>query len=218
MKKINLILADDHQLFREGLHALLNRFNELKVVAEVADGDALMDAIVKNKPDVVLSDISMPGKTGIEVCAQVTQKFPDVKFIMLSMYNNEAFFANSLKAGAKGFLSKEVPKEELIRAIKTVFDGGEYYDKKISNVLIKEYIGQITKSDSSPQSHTLLSAREKQIIKLVAESHTNSEIADMLMISIRTVNAHKNNIMRKLNLKSNVDIVKYAVVNKIISL
>ncbi len=218
MKKINLILADDHQLFREGLHALLNRFNELKVVAEVADGDALVDAIVENQPDVVLSDISMPGKTGIEVCALITQKFPNVKFIMLSMYNNEAFFANSLKAGAKGFLSKEVPKEELIRAIKTVYNGGEYYDKKISNVLIKEYIGQITKSDSSAQSHTLLSAREKQIIKLVAESHTNSEIADMLMISIRTVNAHKNNIMRKLNLKSNVDIVKYAVVNKIISL
>lgn len=218
MKKINLILADDHQLFREGLHALLNRFSELKVVSEVENGDALMDAILKYQPDIVLSDISMPGKTGIEVCAQITQKFPKVKFIMLSMYNNEAFFTNSLKAGAKGFLSKEVPKEELIGAIKTVYNGGEYYDKKISNVLIKEYIGQITKSDSSHQSPSLLSAREKEIIKLVAESYTNSEIADMLMISIRTVNAHKNNIMRKLNLKSNVDIVKYAVVNKIISL
>ena len=218
MKKINLILADDHQLFREGLHALLNRFDMLKVVDVVADGNELMNAIAEKQPDVVLSDISMPGKTGIEVCALITQKFPAIKFIMLSMYNNEVFFTNSLKVGAKGFLSKEVPKEELIRAIKTVYDGGEYYDKKISNVLIKEYIGQITKSDSSPQAHTLLSAREKQIIKLVAESHTNSEIADMLMISIRTVNAHKNNIMRKLNLKSNVDIVKYAVVNKIISL
>ncbi len=218
MKNINIILADDHQLFREGLHALLNNVNEVKVISEATNGNELIDAIIKRQPDIVLSDISMPGKTGIEVCALITQKFPDVKFIMLSMYNNEVFFTNSLKAGAKGFLSKEVPKDELIQAIKIVYQGGEYYDKNMSNVLLKEYIGQISNSNVSAPGQTLLSAREKEIIKLVAESYSNPEIAEKLMISVRTVNAHKNNIMRKLNLKSNVDIVKYAVVNKIISL
>ena len=125
MKKIRVILADDHQLFREGLHALLNQIDVLKVVAEVNNGDELLAAIGHLQPDVVLSDINMPGKTGIEVCAIITEQFPDIKVIMLSMYNNEAFFVNSLKAGAKGFLSKEISRDELLKAIRVVQAGGE---------------------------------------------------------------------------------------------
>lgn len=218
MKKIRLILADDHHLFREGLHALLGQTDDLKVVAEVKDGDGLLEAIATHRPDVVLSDISMPGKTGIEVCAIISAQFPDVKVIMLSMYNNEAFFVNSLKAGAKGFLSKEISQEELLKAIQTVYTGGEYFDKKISHVILKEYVQQVGKQPKNSKDETSLSPREKEIICLVAESFSNTEIANKLMISIRTVNAHKNNIMRKLHLKSNVDIVKYALVNKMIEL
>ncbi len=218
MKKIRLILADDHRLFREGLHALLNQIDVLKIVAEVNDGDELLEAIGHLQPDVVLSDISMPGKTGIEICAIITEQFPDVKVIMLSMYNNEAFFVNSLKAGAKGFLSKEISRDELLKAIRVVQAGGEYFDKKISNVILKEYVGQIGRPQMVSLGNTSLSPREKEIIKLVAESYSNGEIAEKLMISVRTVNAHKNNIMRKLHLKSNVDIVKYALINKMIKL
>ncbi len=218
MKKIRLILADDHRLFREGLHALLNQIDVLKIVAEVNDGDELLEAIGHLQPDVVLSDISMPGKTGIEICAIITEQFPDVKVIMLSMYNNEAFFVNSLKAGAKGFLSKEISRDELLKAIRVVQAGGEYFDKKISNVILKEYVGQIGRPQLVSLGNTSLSPREKEIIKLVAESYSNGEIAETLMISVRTVNAHKNNIMRKLHLKSNVDIVKYALINKMIKL
>ena len=218
MKKINIILADDHQLFREGLDALLNQTEDLNVMAEVTNGEELLQSIAKNQPDIVLSDISMPGKTGIEVCALITEKFPAVKFIMLSMYNNELFFVNSLKAGAKGFLSKEISRKELLLALRTVYEGGEYFDKKISNVLLKEYVGKMGNKHPSPSEETVLSTREKEIIKLVAESYSNGEIAEKLMISVRTVNAHKNNIMRKLHMKSNVDIVKYALVNKIINL
>ncbi len=218
MRKIRVILADDHRLFREGLHALLNQIDVLKIVAEVNDGDELLEAIVHLQPDVVLSDISMPGKTGIEICAIITEQFPDVKVIMLSMYNNEAFFVNSLKAGAKGFLSKEISRDELLKAIRVVQAGGEYFDEKISNVILKEYVGQIGRPQPVSSGDTSLSPREKEIIKLVAESYSNGEIAEKLMISVRTVNAHKNNIMRKLHLKSNVDIVKYALVNKMIKL
>lgn len=218
MKKIRIILADDHRLFREGLHALLNQIDVLKVVAEVYDGDELLKSIEHFQPDVVLSDINMPGKSGIEVCAIITEQFPDVKVIMLSMYNNEAFFVNSLKAGAKGFLSKEISRDELLKAIRVVQAGGEYFGKKISNVILKEYVGQIGRPQPVSCGDTSLSPREKEIIKLVAESYSNGEIAERLMISVRTVNAHKNNIMRKLHLKSNVDIVKYALVNKIIKL
>ncbi len=218
MKKIRIILADDHRLFREGLHALLNQIDALKVVAEVNDGDELLEAIGHLQPDVILSDISMPGKTGIEVCTIITEQFPDIKVIMLSMYNNEAFFVNSLKAGAKGFLSKEISRDELLKAIRVVQAGGEYFDKKISNVILKEYVGQIGRSQPVSSGDTSLSPREKEIIKLVAESYSNGEIAEKLMISVRTVNAHKNNIMRKLQLKSNVDIVKYALINKMIKL
>ncbi len=218
MKKIRIILADDHRLFREGLHALLNQIDVLKVVAEVNGGDELLKSIEHFQPDVVLSDINMPGKSGIEVCAIITEQFPDVKVIMLSMYNNEAFFVNSLKAGAKGFLSKEISRDELLKAIRVVQAGGEFFGKKISNVILKEYVGQIGRPQPVSYGDTSLSPREKEIIKLVAESYSNGEIAERLMISVRTVNAHKNNIMRKLHLKSNVDIVKYALVNKIIKL
>ncbi len=218
MKKIKIILADDHQLFREGLFALINEIADMNIIAQAKDGNELLKIIENVKPDVVLSDISMPGKTGIEVCALIKAKFPEVKFIMLSMYNNEVFFINSLKAGAKGFLSKEISREELLNAIRTVYQGNDYYDKKLSNVLLKEYVEKITSSNSTALKDTFLSPREKEIIKLVAESYSNGEIAAKLMISVRTVNAHKNNIMRKLNLKCNVDIVKYAIVNKIINL
>lgn len=212
------MLADDHQLFREGLEALLRQVDELKVVASVKDGDELSEAIAGKRPDLVLSDISMPGQTGIEVCSVMTRRFPDVKFIILSMYNNEAFFVNSLKAGAKGFLSKEISREELLKAIRIVYEGGEYFDKKISHVILKEYAEQMSDTKPADSGEGTLSQREKEIIRLVAESYSNGEIAENLKISVRTVNAHKNNIMRKLRLKSTVDIVKYALVNKMIKL
>ncbi len=217
MKKISVLLADDHQLFREGLYALLKQVDELDVLDAVKDGTELPVAIEKHHPDVVLSDISMPGKTGIDVCAEITARYPDVKFIMLSMYNNEIFFVNSLKAGAKGFITKEISREELILAIRTVYEGGEYFDKKISHTILKEYAAQSSSAENTG-SESPLSVREKEIIKLVSESYSNSEIADKLKISVRTVNAHKNNIMHKLHLKSTVDIVKYALANKMIEL
>ena len=218
MKKIRILLADDHQLFREGLYALLKQMDELSVVDMVKDGEALFAAIEKYHPDVVLSDISMPGKTGIEVCEAVTSRYPQVKFIMLSMYNNEVFFVNSLKAGAKGFLSKEISREELLKAIRMVYNGGEYFDKKISHAILKEYVAQTSSSGTAGKQDDPLSQREKEIIRLVSESYSNNEIAEKLRISVRTVNAHKNNIMHKLHLKSTVDIVKYALVNKMIKL
>jgi len=218
MKKIRIILADDHQLFREGLNALLRQSDELKVVASVKDGAELTEAIAAKQPDLVLSDISMPGQTGIDVCAVITTQFPKIRFIMLSMYNNESFFVNSLKAGAKGFLSKEISRDELLKAIRIVYEGGEYFDKKISHVILKEYVEQMANPKSSDSEEGTLSQREKEIIRLVAESFSNGEIAEELKISVRTVNAHKNNIMRKLHLKSTVDIVKYALVNKMIKL
>ncbi len=218
MKKIRIILADDHQLFREGLNALLRQSDELKVVASVKDGAELTEAIAAKQPDLVLSDISMPGQTGIDVCAVITKQFPKIRFIMLSMYNNESFFVNSLKAGAKGFLSKEISRDELLKAIRIVYEGGEYFDKKISHVILKEYVEQMANPKSSDSEEGTLSQREKEIIRLVAESFSNGEIAEKLKISVRTVNAHKNNIMRKLHLKSTVDIVKYALVNKMIKL
>jgi len=218
MDKIRIIIADDHRLFREGLSSLLDENNEIDVVADVKDGNELLEAVSAKQPDIVLSDISMPGKTGIEVCALVNEKFPDVKFIMLSMYDYETFFVNSIRAGAKGFISKEISRDELILAIRTVYEGGDYYDKKLSNGLLKELIGRRSDTKKKQGVDSLLSQREKEIIRLVAESYSNAEIADRLVISIRTVNAHKNNIMRKLKLKSSVDIVKYAIANKIISI
>ena len=218
MKQIKIILADDHQIVRDGIKALLEKENNIKIIDEAADGEELLDKVKQHKPDIVLMDISMPKISGIEATKILSAKNPDVKVLILSMYLNEDFILNAIKSGAKGYLPKNTTKTELIEAINTINSGNEFFSQKVSSVIINSYVKKEKNEDEKKYITKNLTAREIQIFKLFAEGYTNKEIADKLFISIRTVESHKNHIMKKFELKNTVQLIKFALKNKIIEL
>ena len=218
MKKINIILADDHQLFRDGIKSLLSKEEDIEIIAEVSCGDELLEILNTKKPNIVISDISMPNKNGIEITKILTEKYPSVKVLILSMYINKEYIIDALDAGAKGYLPKDTNREELLEAIKRIALGKEYYSKDVAHIALKTYIEKSKQKSESNSMQNILTQREIEIIKLVAEGYMNKEISDILNISTRTVDNHKSHILQKLNLKSSIDIVKYAIKNELIKL
>ncbi len=219
MDKINIFLVDDHQLVRDGIKALLTGLKDIVIVGEANNGRELMDQISGSLPDIILMDISLPDISGIELTRQLSQDHPGIKVLILSMYTNEDFIFNALKAGAMGYLPKNTSRQELLDAIYALHAGQEFFGASISKVILKSYVRHATEQEKSPESlQNLLSGRELEILKLYAEGLNNKEISEKLSISIRTVESHKNHIVRKLGLKSPVDMVKFAIRNKLIEL
>lgn len=219
MKQISIFLVDDHQLVRDGIKALLTGLTDIVIIGEANSGHELMDQIGHATPDIILMDISLPDISGIDLTRQLSREHPGVKILILSMYTNEDFIFNALKAGAMGYLPKNTSRQELLDAIYALNNGQEFLGSSISKVILKSYIRHATEEDKSPESiQTPLSGREIEILRLYAEGLNNKEISEKLSISIRTVESHKNHIVRKLGLKSTVDMVKFAIRNKIIEL
>lgn len=216
MKKIKIILADDHRIFREGIKYFLEN-EQMQVIAEASSGIELLELLKTEKPDIVIIDITMPGLSGIEVSKQITSLYPEVKIMILSMHTEEEFIINSVKAGAKAYLPKETSKEELLEAVKVLYDGGEYYSKLLSDKFLKNFVKKV-KVEQTLQANDTLTTREIEILKLSASGISNKEIANKLSISIKTVDAHKNHIMQKLKLKNTAELVLYALRNKLIEL
>ena len=218
MIQIKIIIADDHKLFRDGMKSLLSLRQEFNVIAESSTGEELVEKATKIEADIIITDISMPELSGIEASRKIIEVKPDIPILILSMYNSEEFVMDAIKAGAKGYLPKDVSPDELFKAITEIADGGEYFSKSVSEKVLKSFITQARiKSGQKPNLPTL-TERELEIVKLVAEGLLNKEIADKLNISIRTVDTHKNNILQKLKLKSSVEIVKYAIRHDLIKL
>lgn len=218
MNKIKIILVDDHHIVRDGIKSLLQNEPDISVIAEASDYSELIDYLGIRIPDVILLDISLPDISGIEITKILKEKFPEIRIIILSMHINEEFIINAFQNGANGYLAKNTTKKELLDAIRQVFEKGEYYSPMISKILAKSFIKTV-KSDSKEQiSEHLLSKREIEILKLFADGYSNGEIADKLFISTRTVESHKNHIMQKLDLKSAVEMVKFAIKNRIVDL
>lgn len=216
---ISIALVDDHQIVRDGIKSLLEGQEGIRVVAEAETAQLMLDAIPSVNPNVVIVDISLPGMSGIELAKVITNDFPSIKVIMLSMHTTQEFIFNAIKAGAKGYLPKNITQSELIEAIKEVNSGNEYFSKDISEIILKSYLKQIKNPEkATDQSEEKLTPREMEILKLVAEGYSNQLIADILFISVRTVESHKNHIMQKLELTTTVDLVKYALKNKIIDI
>lgn len=219
MKKIKVILADDHQIVRDGLKSLLAGTQELEIIGEASESSSLFEQIISKNPDVVVLDISMPGMSGIEITRYISEKFPAVKVLILSMYTQEDFIINAVSAGAKGYLPKNTTRAELVEGIVAVSLGKQYFNETISAVLLKSYVTAVQKKTIPEEKDTLsLSVRETEILKMYVEGASNQEIADKLFISIRTVESHKNHMMQKLNVKSTVELVKYAIRNKIVEI
>ena len=219
MGKIKVILVDDHQIVRDGIKSLLMGCIDIEVVAEAKDGIELFNILKNITPDIILLDISLPGMSGIEVSKRMRVDYPDIKILMLSMYTSEDFIFNALKAGVMGYLPKNTTRDELLQAINSVAANVEYFSKSISDTILKSYVntaknGSVVSSDSLDN----LTNREREILHYVVEGNNNNSIAEQLYISIRTVETHKSSIMRKLNLGNTVDLIKFAIKNKLIEL
>jgi len=214
---IKVVLADDHTLFRDGIKSLLAGSANIQVVGTFENGTDLIANIPHTEPDLVLTDISMPGLSGIETTKILMEKYPQLKIIILSMHLNEDFVCNSVRAGAKGYLPKDIRKDELLKAIEAVYQGDTYFTKEVNEVLMQSLLNR-NQEDLESEKLKALTKREIEIITLVGEGLINKEIANRLSISVRTVDAHKSNIMHKLELKSNVEIVKFAIKHQLITI
>jgi len=214
MNKIKVILIDDHQIVRDGIKAAINVSENATVIGEASNEDELMVLLKEFKPDVMIMDISMPGSSGLEITKKISNKY---KIIIFSAHTDAKTVINSLKAGAKGFLPKDVMREELLEAISYVNNGEDYISEDISKTVLINYV----KTDDS-YTHLkntgleALTKREVEILRHIAEGATYKEIADKLFISFRTVETHKTHIMQKLELKNLAELIKFAIKNKLI--
>ncbi len=217
MEKIKVILSDDHQMFRDGVKSILNDEAGIEVVGEVGRGQDLIEMLRSLTPDLLITDISMPGMSGLEISEYIKKNHPGVKVLILSMHVNEEFIVKALETGASGYLPKDTSMSELLAAIYAINKGENYYNKDISDTVLKSIMRKSSSGDKRDQG-VALTEREMEILRNVVEGYTNKEIARKLCISIRTVDSHKNNIMHKLNLKSSVELVKYAIKNNLVSI
>jgi len=198
---------------------LIEGVEHIDVVIEASNSDELLAKLEEVEPQIAIVDISLPGLSGIEITKILSSRYPNLKVIILSMHTTQEFIFNAIKAGAKGYLPKNITQIELVDAIDGVNAGNEYFSKEISEIILKNYLKQIKNPDRVDEyQEQKLTSRESEILKLVAEGYSNQLIADKLCISVRTVESHKNHIMQKLELSSTVELVKYALKNKIIDI
>jgi DNA-binding NarL/FixJ family response regulator len=217
MEEIKVVIVDDHQIVRDGIEALLLSNKQIKITGSVSGYESLMLVISNQKPDVIVLDIALPGKSGIEIAKELKEKHKEIKILMLSANSDENNITESVRAGADGFLPKDTPKEELTEAIRLVHNGEKYFGANLSKVIYNSYVHFIKtgkKKDTSP----LLSERETEIIELLAEGCSCKEISEKIFISPRTVESHKANILSKLNLKNTAELIVYAIKNGIINI
>ncbi|HEY3296626.1 MAG TPA: response regulator transcription factor [bacterium] len=209
MPDVKLLLADDHKLFRLGLRQLLSRQPLVQVVGEAATGFEAATLARDLKPDIVLMDISMPELNGIEATRRIVDEDPAVRVIILSMHSDRRYIQEALRAGAKGYLLKDAAPEEVMRAIQKVMRNQFYLSVLINEQVIADFI-RLTESDQ-PTPFRLLSAREREVLQLLAEGKSTREIADKLNVSVKTVETHRQHIMDKLNMHTVAELTKYAI-------
>ncbi|MBU3026785.1 response regulator transcription factor [Zobellia galactanivorans] len=212
----SIILADDHSLVRDGIRALLESESDLKVISEASDGIEAIEMVNKKKPDLLIIDIRMPRMTGIEAVEKLSAQNSPVKCIILSMHDSEEYILQSVKAGARGYLLKDTGKTEFIKAIHTVREGGKYYSGDISNVLVNSLLSSTAPAVERPKKATPtsnpfdLTNKELQVLELVLSGLTNKQISEKLKNSKRTVETHRFNLMRKMEVKNLIDLSKKA--------
>lgn len=206
---IRVLLVDDHTIMREGLKALLARATDIQVVSLAADGVEAVRKAAEFTPDVIVMDLTMPNMGGIEATRRITAANPEIRILALSMVMDRSCVVESLKAGAKGYLVKDCAGEELIGAIRTLASGGSYLCSKVTELVISDYAQHAAIAPSS--AHATLSAREREVLQLIADGKNTKEIAFLLGISAKTVEVQRSSIMRKLDLHSIAELTKYAL-------
>ena len=214
MKKIKILIADDHTLVRDGLIAMLKMEPDIQIVGEASDGTEVLEKIRTMELDIILMDIMMEEMNGLDTTREIKKISDDIEIILLSMEVNEEFISEGIKNGAKAYLPKDVSRSKLLEAIRKVSSGEIYFSEKVSQIIFENFYNKsVKKKAPSDKAGTKLSKRELEILKLFAEGKTSQEISDELHISIKTADTHRYNIMQKLQLKNTAELVKYAIKN-----
>ena len=216
MSNIRVLLADDHIVMRKGLRLLLERQPNITVVGEASDGRECVSLAESENPDVVVMDIAMPNLNGIEAARQIVAQRPNVAVAVLSMHSDESYVIRALKAGARAYLLKDSAESDLIAAIRALSDGKSFFSPAISRLLVEDYMRQLERKGVE-DSYELLTTREREILQLLAEGKSNKEVANMLSLSLYTVETHRTHILQKLNLHTVPELILYAVRKGIIS-
>lgn len=217
MSKIRVLVCDDHTILREGIRLLLNSQADIEVVAEAVDGRDAIDKAREHKPDVILMDIAMPLLNGLEATRQIRRGNPDARVLVLTMYESDEYVSQMLEAGAAGYVLKKVAGSELVYAIRAVYQGEAFLYPSITKRLVEDYLRRV-ESGQERDSFDGLTDREREVLQLIAEGHTNKEIADLLNLSVRTVQNHRAHIMEKLGMHDRGELIKYAIQKGIIEL
>ena len=219
MSKIKILLVDDHHIILDGIKLMIQDEPNIEISGIAENGKKALELISEIKPDVIITDISMPSMNGIQLIELIRERDNETKIIILSMYATEDYICRAIKAGANAYLTKQdTTKDEIMEAINSTINGDEYYSPAVSKIIMKNYVQKNQKNSGLVVKQNSLTNREKEILILYAEGFSNQEIADKLFISVRTVDAHKNNIMQKFNFKSTVDMVKFAIKNNLIDI
>ncbi len=205
MSKIKLLLVDDHEIVRAGLRMLFAAEADMEIVGEAGSGEEAVQAAQQLQPDVIIMDVAMPGISGIEATRRIKQHNPNAAVLALTMHEDEQYFFEMLNAGAAGYIPKRAAPDDLVSAIRVVNTGNVFLHATLARYLMRDVLGP--ESDVADD----LTPREREVLTYIAEGHTNREIADALVISVKTVDRHRENIMQKLNLHSRVELVKYAI-------
>jgi DNA-binding NarL/FixJ family response regulator len=215
MPKIRVLIADDHAIVREGIRALLKLSDDMDVVGEAADGRQAIEQSRKLDPDVVLMDIAMPGLGGLEATLEIRKERPGVKILVLSQYEDREYIRRFLKAGVAGYVLKKAAGSELTAAIRAAYRGGLVLDPEVAREAMREQTSGTAAGEAADPYETLTD-REKQVLKLVAEGHSNKDVAELLGISVKTAMSHRERIMQKLQLHSRTDLIKFALLKGVI--
>lgn len=215
---LRIVIADDHAVVRTGFSMILNFQEDMEVVDTAAEGVEAYQKVMQHRPDVLIMDLSMPpGESGLIATSKIMESFPETKILILTMYDDDEYLFHVLRNGAKGYILKNAPDEQLISAVRTVYRGDTYIDPKMTTSLVNEFVNnsdQDGKNTNDP--FRILSKRELEVLPLIAKGYGNKDIAEKLFISVKTVEAHKTHIMQKLELKTKPELVEYALKKKLL--
>ena len=214
---ISVMIADDHNMFVEGIESLLEGADNIQVVSKCYSGPEVFEKIAETPADVILLDINLPGMNGIEVCQKINKEYPHVKVLALSMHNEESFVTEILKNGAQGYILKNTGKKELLSAIQAVYNGQSYFSEDVTETIMKSLVNPKSGSKGSTILAPKISRRERDVLDLIVKEYTTQEIADTLFISLKTVESHRRSLLTKLSVRNTAGLVRVALENKLTS-
>jgi DNA-binding NarL/FixJ family response regulator len=200
---LRIVIADDHGVVRSGLKLLLDRQSDIDVVAEAKDGIEALETVIAEKPDVVILDVAMPRMTGLQATHEIKKQAPDTQVLILSMHDDERYLYEALRAGASGYVLKSAAGEDLLDAVRAAARGEPFLTPSAQQTLIRDFLARGEQPELTP--------REQEVVKLIAEAHTNKEIASILHLSEKTVQSHRANVLQKLGMRDRVELVRYAI-------